>query len=366
MREQSFRYQLVEYIHNRLEAEYYEAFFDEMAKIDPVLLQSWIAGILDQEDIQNTRKINIPDLSNVHQKVLANIYSMDPPKTRRILRLNYWAWASCAALLICALSVLYIINPNIPPKVERIADITWYENNHSYAINLQLPDSTGVILYPNSKVSFVYDKLGNRVIQQLRGRVIYKVHKNPAAPFQVDYKGYITTALGTVFSIDPQTDDKVRIKLMEGKISVGPAVIHEHDQQLLYLNPNEEVLINLLSHQMTKSSETELTRTHLSRVDKKLKELIPNLNADVEWTNQSVNFTQTKNAQLLEVIESLYDVSIICDNPDLLTNSFTGSLSRKESLEKFLANFCQLNGCSFRIDNGIVHIDNPAGKEGSQ
>lgn len=359
MKEQSFKDQLVAYIHNRLEAQYYESFFDEMTKIDTAILESWIADVLDQDEEQNIKQIRVPDLQSVHQKVLENIYAVDPPKRPLIRRIGFWTWASCAAVLLCILSILYLKNLPISPE----GHITWYENNNAYTMSIQLPDSTTAILYPHAKIGFEYANQG-RHVQQLQGRVVYRVHKNKAAPFRVDYKGYLTTALGTIFSIDPKNADQVLIKLLEGKISVGP--VGADSRRVIYLKPKEEVLINLHLQQMHKFSEPELATTHSSRVDKDLRNLLPNLAANVEWTNQSVKFNQTKNIQLLRVIESLYDVSIICDSPDLLNNSFTGSLNNKEPLTNFLTSFCQLNGCMFQMDNGIVHISDSGRKEAKQ
>ncbi|MDM1294182.1 FecR family protein [Sphingobacterium sp. N143] len=362
MKEESFKYQLVEYIHNRLDISYYETFFDAMAQMDRLQLQGWIDEVLEQ--MAEEPPVTLPDLSAVHQKVLENIYSIDPPQRKGVKWMMYWAWGSCAAILICVCTWLYWLSFSDHPNTGDKTSLFWYENKHAYVVSMQLPDSSTVILYPNAKISFERNKLGNRMVQQQGGRVIYKVRKNPEAPFQVNYRDYITTALGTIFSVEPKPAERVLIKLMEGRVSVGPGKTAA--QQLVYLEPHEEVLVDLRSNRMIKSSERELKTSHSSRVNKKLEELIPSLKANIAWTNQSVSFNQTKNIQLLQVIESLYDVSVICESPELLTNSFTGSLNRKEPLEKFFTNFCQLNGCSFKMDNGIVHLSNLIRKEGTQ
>lgn len=360
MKENSFKDQLLAYIHNRLDAQYYESFFDEMAEMDAATVELWIAEMLDQDEGQALQQVNLPDLSLVHRKVLDHIYAVDPPKPALIRSISPWVWASCAAVLLCVLSVLFL--KNFSTSIEH--QITWYENKNAYTIYAQLPDSTTVILYPQAKIGFQYSDQGHRDVQQLQGRVIYKVHKNKNAPFQVNYSGYLTTALGTIFSVDPKDADHVLIKLMEGKISVGS--VTADSRNLIYLQPKEEVLVNLKLQQMIKFSEPELKKSQPARVDKELRKLIPHLTANVEWTNQSVKFNQTKNVQLLRVIESLYDVSIICDNPDLLNSSFTGSLNSKESLTNFLTSFCQLNGCTFQVNNGIVNISNSGRKEDVQ
>jgi len=360
LKENTFKDQLFAYIHNRLEAQYYESFFDEMVKADTVLLESWIAEILDQDETQQLQQIPLPDLKSVHLKILENIYTIDPPKRTVLRRMRFWAWASCAAVLLCVLSVLYVKKSSTLPDDR----IIWYENKNTYTVYELLPDSSTVILYPQAKIGFEYNKPDSRKVQQLQGRVVYKVHKNKEAPFQVNYKGYLTTALGTIFSVDPKDNDHVLIKLMEGKIAVGP--LAADSRSLIYLKPKEEVLINLNLQQMIKFSEPELTKSHPARVDKALRRLIPNLTANVEWSNQSVKFNQTKNVQLLRVIESLYDVSIICDSPYLLNSSFTGSLNSKEPLVNFLTSFCQLNSCTFQVNNGIVNISNSGRKEDVQ
>lgn len=360
MKVQSFKDHLLAYLHNQLEARYYTSFFDEMATMDTATLELWISEILDQDETQKLQQIPLPDWSSVHQKVLQNIYAVDPPKRTLTRRISFWAWASCAAILLCVLSVLYVNNLSRAPEQH----IRWYENKNAYTIHAQLPDCTVVMLYPNAKIGFGYTGAGRRYVRQEQGRVVYRVHKNIESPFQVNYKGYVTTALGTIFSVDPKDNNHVLIRLMEGKISVGPAL--SSSGQLLYLKPKEEVVVDLNLRRMTKFSEPELTKSQSSRVKKKLSELIPSLAAHVEWTNQSVKFNQIRNVQLLRVIESLYDVSMICDSPELLNNSFTGSLNKKESLENFLTSFCQLNGCTFRIKNGIVQISNSEREEEAQ
>ncbi|VTR44834.1 FecR family protein [Sphingobacterium thalpophilum] len=363
MEEQSFKYQLAQYIRNRLEAQYYEAFFDEMAKIDSVILENWVNEILEEDERRET-DIQIPDLYLLHKEVLNNIYSLDPPKSRQPKTIHYWAWASCAAILLCVFAAFYLMHKGDGRHTKSTPSVFWYENTQAYAIDTWLPDSSIAILYPNSRIAFTYEKSGKRAVQQLCGKVIYKVHKNQKAPFQVHYKSWVTTALGTIFSVDPMTDERLLIKLMEGKISVGKE--RQNASQLVYLRPGEEVLVSLRSRQMLKSSGDDLAQSMGARANKKLRALIPRLSSSVEWTNQSVSFSQTKNIQLLQVIESLYDVSIVCDSPGLLGNSFTGSLNRKEPLEKFLTNFCQLNGCTFNIDNGIIHLSDVNRKEVSK
>jgi len=356
-----FRNKLAEYIHHTLDLKEYEAFFDELNEVDPVLLQQWISEILEAEEEGARARIPIPDLSRVHQQVLQKVYAIDPPVERKTRKITYWIWASSAAVLLCLFSLLYIFSPNIQEEAVNKSMLSWYENSHHYTIDMQLPDSSIAILYPHAKISYVLNEEGKREIKQVQGKVIYKVHKNPKAPFTVNYRGYVTKALGTVFSVDPQADENILIKLLEGKVSVG--LFDARPQDLVYLNGNEEVKVDLRLHTMTKMSAKVLEKSRLARVDKKLSELIPSFNANVAWSSQSVEFSQTKNTQLLQVIENLYEVSIICESPELRSNSFTGSLNRKEPLEKFLTNFCQLNGCSFRLDNGIVTLSNSARKE---
>ena len=357
-----FKYKLQEYIHNRLDLKEYEVFFDELNEVDPILLQQWIAEILEEKESDASHRIPIPDLSKVHKQVLQNVYEIDPPVTGTTRKMTYWIWASSAAVFLCVLSLLYIFNFKTSSEVNDRSRLFAYENTHSYTVDMQLPDSSIAILYPNAKISYVLNEEGDREIKQLQGKVIYKVHKNPKSPFTVNYRDYVTKALGTVFSVDPKSDENILIKLLEGKVSVGHFDALPKD--LVYLNANEEVEVDLKLHKMTKLSEKVLEKSRLARVDKKLSELIPSFNANVAWTNQAVEFSQTKNTQLLQVIENLYEVSIICDSPELLSNSFTGSLNRKEPLEKFLTNLCQLNGCAFRLDNGIVHLSNSIRKEG--
>jgi len=359
---QFFKFKLQEYIHNRLDLKEYEAFFDELNQVDPVLLQQLIAEILEEEDEAVSARIPIPDLSRVHEHVLQKVYEIDPPVTRKTRKMTYWMWASTAAIFLCVLSLLYVFRFKTPSEVSYKSMLSYYENAYNYTIDMQLPDSSIAILYPHAKISYALNKEGIREIKHMQGKVIYKVHKNPNAPFTVNYMGYVTRALGTVFSVDPKANENILIKLLEGKISVGHFGALPKD--LLYLNPNQEVEVDLKLHKMTKLTEKVLDKSRIARVDKKLSELIPSFNANVAWTSQSVEFSQTKNTQLLQVIENLYEVSIICESPELLSNSFTGSLNRREPLEKFLTNFCQLNGCSFRLDNGIVTLSNLARKEG--
>ncbi|WP_400263173.1 hypothetical protein ACFX5U_08935 [Sphingobacterium sp. SG20118] len=76
-----FKYKLQEYIHNRLDLKEYEVFFDELNEVDPILLQQWIAEILEEKESDASHRIPIPDLSKVHKQVLQNVYEIDPPVT---------------------------------------------------------------------------------------------------------------------------------------------------------------------------------------------------------------------------------------------------------------------------------------------
>lgn len=115
---------------------------------------------------------------------------------------------------------------------------------------LYLPDGTLVWLNAGSKI--VYSQgfgVEDRQLE-LRGEGYFEVTKDEKVPFEIKTKEVNLKVLGTKFNFRNYPDDEeVTVNLMEGKVALhnGIKAVPE-----LYLNPDEKMVLNKLTGEMTK------------------------------------------------------------------------------------------------------------------
>lgn len=255
-----------------------------------------------------------------------------------------------AAILIAAAFPFY--------KIGSFDTLTFEENNLRISLKNegitsywhQLPDSSRIKLEPQSKVVYYSNFRSNRSVQQIYGKATYYVHPDKEHPFRVNKHGLQTKALGTIFSVADYDKSNLVITLLEGKILVS----NKADQRV-FLNSQATLVINKdnFQYRLVNPPKTNFTNAW----EKEKEHSKSNFPAStIAWSNKVVNFKSVSNADLFNIMERLYAVTIDATNPNIINGTFTGDLKQNENIENLLAIFCQINGCQFNIEENIITI----------
>lgn len=354
-----FKKYLKAYLDNTLEFEKFAGFFDEMSNVDPTLLREWIDEVLANDEIGEDQKALLAsvDFSALLDKIHSHIdeHSIPQPTHTRRKTAIRWVSAVAATLFLVAFAYIFLIFD------QKEAPIISYENSHPYNISVLLPDSSEIILFPQSKISFDSDSYASsRDITHIKGKVLYKVKKSEAA-FNVDYQSFVTQALGTVFIVDANEIDLARVKLLEGKISVNKTV-NDDDHRVL-LDVSGEILIDVSQEKIVRIDRKNENTVHVEAVHSYPKFTKPEMMGNVVWTSELIELNQLSGLEIVNLLQQIYDVTVLVEGHEILHNKFSGSIDRQESLETFLRNYCDLNGCLFHIENNIVTIQTHQRKE---
>lgn len=112
--------------------------------------------------------------------------------------------AAAILLLLCAV-YLY-----------RYSDKQWIQaTTQAETVNLLLPDSSSVTLYPYSSIRF---RMHQEREVQMQGKIAYTVHHDSSCPFIVQGNLSKTKVLGTCFVIDESRKDTALIQVHSGKV----------------------------------------------------------------------------------------------------------------------------------------------------
>lgn len=360
MEELKIKEQLRAYLENQFELEDYDAFFDSLTKIDSVILKQWINEILEA-DIKVYNEERIMALVNfdvIQKKLNDHIISESVFQGSKSNKLKTFRWiGSAAAAILCIVGfAIYLLKPQ-----NSASQAYFFENYNAYNISAMLPDSSMVILFPKTKISYTLNSAtGTREIAHLKGKVLYKVKKS-TKPFKVNYEEYTTTALGTKFIVDALINQYPQIKLLEGKISVSHNV--NGDNKYVILEKEGIVTIDLAKSIINQHLSAITSRKNMERIGENKLHVSAELQGKVNWSSNLLEVNQIKSLEIFKLLEHIYDVTILTENSDLQNYEFTGSINREQRIEDFLTNYCELNGCSFINKDQIIVINTNQRKE---
>ncbi len=236
---------------------------------------------------------------------------------------------------------------NIATSVEQ--QIKQLSNTGNKIMMVHLLDGSTVSIAPNSTISY-YQPFGNKRDISLTGEATFVVAKDAAKPFTVYAGGITTTALGTEFSVNA-FDDKVEVRLLEGKVVVRSvkATIAMNDT---YLKPGEQILVNELTGKYAVSTYnlSHKTQTNSNAYSKM---------SDSKQRTKIIDaliFNKTSLVDVFTKVSNQYNMLIQYNKDELRNLSFTGSFLPTDSLQTILTIICGTNDLSFKQDKGIIVI----------
>lgn len=198
---------------------------------------------------------------------------------------------------------------------------------------LVLPDNSKVWL--NENTTLTYPKKFERGKRELHlnGEAYFEVSKDKHKPFRVCSKNMNVQVLGTKFNFRSMDKGKTaEASLIEGEVRVEG----NNNEGAITLTPGQKVELNLRTRQM-KVSQTDAV-------------------IDAVWHDGLIPLDQADVFRIADILEKLYGMDIILA-PDIdRTNTYSGVLQKKETIEevlKILQNTIHIN---YKIYQGTVFI----------
>lgn len=211
-------------------------------------------------------------------------------------------------------------NPKkIQPTLQEHPSNLYYINSGNTIQQIAVPDGSTIDLYPNSEVKFSSDftSISARNIQ-LKGKAKFTVAKDKTKPFHVHTADLITTALGTVFSVEEGDSAVTKIKLYEGRIEVKSNQHAENKQALhLQFQPNEEISIDRKLQQII--AETRVNASPSSKRGSFLK------------TSGQLIFKNLPLQDVLHIISHNYGLKLSVEPKDIRDKYYSGSYKNTAS-----------------------------------
>ena len=187
----------------------------------------------------------------------------------------FWKIAASVVLLIAAgfLIRTFLFAPDqVTYTAEAISDV-------------QLPDGSSVVLNTGSRLIYPESFSGGVRAVRLEGEAFFEVEHDPGQPFTVTAGDTRVQVLGTAFNVKMNASEVVVM------VESGRVLFSGGDGEVI-LAAGERAVFSPASQQIKKQSQETLT------------------GADQFWRTRTLKFTGQKLPQVIEAIETAYDVNI--------------------------------------------------------
>lgn len=282
------------------------------------------------------------------EKLHNNIIERENTQSRTFRISAKWTAAAAMILLTAGAMWLHYNTGEKTTPVIAVAEIEKnpliVESNKSDSVRrLVLSDSSVVKLAQGSSISYHASFDTGRRDIRLSGKAIFEVKKNAERPFTV-YAGNIsTTVLGTRFMMNTLLQNKISVRLFEGKVVVRSAV-GTLGMKDVYLKPGEQFVMDNRSRQFTVKSFRE-TRN------------IPLPVQVTDTTSISLEFNQEPLGKVLASIGKQYNVAFKFSDNSFNNMLITGKLLPSDSLDVVLSMLGNINGLAFKkVDNNKIEV----------
>jgi transmembrane sensor len=258
-------------------------------------------------------------------------------------QLLYRSVLKYAAIIVLALGIGAALSFVITKNTLNKENIVWNEVQAPLGskTTLTLSDGTQVCLNAGSKLRYpgVFNASSREVY--LDGEGYFKVAKNKKQKFVVRTSEVSITAYGTEFNVKDYSDEnKIQATLVEGVISVKKNDTEKKDDEV-YLKPNQSVIYvkNKKEQESQKNNKTTSVYNNQNEIKEEPLQLIVNQNIEpviyTSWKDKNWIIEGETLESLIVKLGRKYNVSIICNAPEIKQYKFTGTL-KDETLEQVL------------------------------
>ena len=222
-----------------------------------------------------------------------------------------------------------VITPDMPNTTPAMPKLIHLVNEREAVMSVTLKDGSTVQLEKNSSLSY-YDSFTNdRRDLSLSGIAVFKVAKDKSRPFTVYAGGLATRALGTRFLVNSAEPGKIKIRLLEGKISVSSAKGSDLTMKEVLLTPGQELSFD-------RTSRVYAVGAFVARPGDMVTRAIPD-------NKPELVFHQEPLGSVFEKVAHLYKVTLSCRKEDLDGLYFTGTFLKSDNLNIVLPAICNVN-----------------------
>jgi len=220
-------------------------------------------------------------------------------------------------------------------------------NTHQHIV---LPDGSVALLEGQSTLQWRPDFTPTQRVLYLKGAATFTVIKQEGRPFTVYSEHVATTALGTSFRIKAYDRSKtVKIRLLTGKVMVRSTGA-QADKKLVYLAPGQECAFNKSQHSLMVYNYERIADSILTRPIK----------GNIMENGEELLFTNVPLTEVMNRFEDVYHASINYSEKQLKNYSFTGQISKRDSLPHILETMAILNRLQITEDSSGYHVFNPS------
>ncbi len=292
-------------------------------------------------------------LAELHRQII-----FEPEKkTAKLVKVKWnFKWVAAAAIFLAIAGVVsyYLLLPKSTPTIairqQPAQQDDWKEVvNDQQVIKIEkLIDGSVVKMEPGSRICFKasYGSAARNI--ELEGKASFDVAKDPAKPFTVHAKGFATTALGTVFVVDASRQNRLSVRLLEGKVRIKDINRQADSMIYTYLVAGEEFMAD------TRTNHPVVSRFVIKpgSTDQRL------VKTDVEEQNDtsSLVFKKTLLADVFERLSAHFGVTIQFEKRKTGKQSFTGSFNQRDSLQQILEVICNLNELTYKEEGARIII----------
>lgn len=226
----------------------------------------------------------------------------------------------------------YIFNKVVPGKdvKNHLFNTLTTPKGGQYQVNL--PDGSKVWLNAASSLKFpsTFSGLSQRKVE-MSGEAYFEIAKNQKIPFVVVSDKQEVEVLGTHFSINAYADESnTRTVLMEGAVKVRNLSGKSH----VVLKPGEEAVLNAGD-------------IHVQSAD---------FDKAIDWKSGKFIFKNESLERIMRKVARWYDVEVIYTGSVPKQETFSGTVSRFDDVEKVLRRLELTGEVSFRIDERKIIV----------
>ena len=264
--------------------------------------------------------------------------AVGPVREIPVRRLRYgWVAAASVVLIVGLVTLLFrkkeekttiALKPAI--SIARLPERQTITNTSLKSQTYSLSDGSKVKLAGNSSISFNDPFINNRRDLYLKGEAVFTVAKDGARPFAVHSKGIMTTALGTVFSVNDKGSLFTTVHLYSGRVVVKKETEDGKAFAAVYLSPGEQLLLNKADFSVQIRRGEPKAAVAAAPVVKPQSHLL--------------QFSKQPLTEIFDLLQKQYGITISYEADGLKNMDFTGVFNGdKETLESFLGTLCDLN-----------------------
>lgn len=201
-------------------------------------LKKYLSGKLSESEEAEFQDNFIENIDNPQLDDVLMQYLFPPKKNGAKLRIA--SIAAIALLAVCSSVWIWNGHSALDKSANAMAVIATDKGSSKTFL---LPDSSEIILQPESRLTYSRNLQGNTREVWLEGEAHLQVAKNPSRPFIVHCQNMEVRVLGTVFNVSSyNADSKAEVTLYKGKIVAASSYSNRHVEHEMM--PGDHIIID--------------------------------------------------------------------------------------------------------------------------